>query len=349
MRALRPLLSLALAVGSIPFESRQAFANLASAPQVAVVGQVALAVTPAAVPVSGPPAANLGPTLPNSLAPAGLPAPAPVLVSQAPRALAPATPLAVTDTGGLASADGRTLRLAKAAAGDGDASVFDGSDQKPAVEPVGTKLYGVSGLAVALDPAVTLGGALPGIYIAGKYRREKTTLAPSPGLKLWELGEASMAWIAVAFLSLMAAGLLEGGLVEGLVQGVLWTFGGHGMRQFVERARGSVVGGWQASHDQKFRVGMDGRLKDVRGHKYGEDRYDRWANGATDARERMILRLAAAATGLAFALSVGAAAALAFGLSWTAATALMDVLEDRKDRSYAPDAEERAFAARFKK
>lgn len=347
MRAFRPLLALALAIASLPFEAARAFANLASAPQVAVVGQVAIAVTPAAVPVSGPLAPNLGPTLPNTLAPAGALAPIPGLVPQAPRALAPAAPLAVAEPGGLASASGRSVRLAQAAAKDG--AVLDGSERKPAAEPVGTKLYSAPGLAVALDPAVTLGGALPAAYIAGKYRRERKALAPSPGLKLAELGEASLGWIASAFLSMVAAGLMDAGIAQGLVQGLIWTFGGHGMRQFVERARGEIVGGWQASHDQRYRVGMDGRLRDVRGHKYGEDRYDRWASGATDARERLILRLAAAATGLAFALKAGPAAALAFGLSWTVATALMDHLEDRKDRSYNPDDEERAYAAKFKK
>jgi len=78
-------------------------------------------------------------------------------------------------------------------------------------------------------------------------------------------------------------------------QAAVWAAGGWLLVQRLAELRSTVVGGWQASHDQKYRVGYDGRVRDIRGHKYGEDRYEEYAPGAVTKTEKTVIGLLAAA------------------------------------------------------
>lgn len=80
----------------------------------------------------------------------------------------------------------------------------------------------------------------------------------------------------------------------------LWALAFYAMRSHLAGVRSTVVGGWQASHDQKYRVDPNtGRIRDIRGHKYGSDRYEEWQAGPVGPL----------ATGLIGAASAVAAAA----------------------------------------
>lgn len=333
----RPLVALALVLGSLPLEAGRAFANLATAPQVVAVQPVARAIAP------------VSPALPSAVGGLASAITLPKAAALQPSLALQPAPALVPTARGLAAAEaarpkakGPTAdRLAAAAKEGGSGAAYDGSR---------TKLYSASPVALAAaDPGIVAGAALPLAYAAHAYRRESRTLPAAPRLKLAEAAEGAMGWAAAVFLSFLAAGVIDGhALIEGLALGGVWAFGAAGMRQMVEHARGQVVGGWQASHDQKYRIGSDGRLKDVRGRKYGEDRWDRWAAGTTSPAQRLVLRLAAAATGLAFASAAGPLAAAAFGVSWTLATAAYDRFDARKDRRYEPTEEDKAFASRFR-
>lgn len=83
----------------------------------------------------------------------------------------------------------------------------------------------------------------------------------------------------------------------------LWGLGFFALRAHLAGIRSTVVGGWQASHDQKYRVDYNtGLLKDIRGKKYGEDRYDERADGPVGPRALTALGIASAAAAAAFLL-----------------------------------------------
>jgi hypothetical protein len=124
-----------------------------------------------------------------------------------------------------------------------------------------------------------------------------------------------------------------------------------GMAESLSKLRSYVIGGWQASHDQKYRVGYDGRLHDVRGHKYGEDRYEAMAPGPVGPAARFVMRSAAAWIGLLWFAGSTAAALLVYNLVLTLLFLLEDfVLSRRGPPQNSPmDAEAAAFAGRFTK
>lgn len=83
----------------------------------------------------------------------------------------------------------------------------------------------------------------------------------------------------------------------------LWALAFLAMRTHLAGTRSTVVGGWQASHDQKYRVDYNtGLQKDIRGKKYGEDRYDERADGPVGPRALAALGIASAAAAAAFLL-----------------------------------------------
>ena len=64
-----------------------------------------------------------------------------------------------------------------------------------------------------------------------------------------------------------------------------------------------TVGGWQASHDQKYRIDPStGKLRDIRGHKYGSDRYEEYAPGPVGPRATVLIAAAAILGAAAFIL-----------------------------------------------
>src|SRR5206468_9469794 len=104
-----------------------------------------------------------------------------------------------------------------------------------------------------------------------------------------------------------------------------------GMEQMLAQSRRRIVGGWQASHDQKYRVDpSNGELKDVRGHKYGEDRYEEYEDGAVSAGERLWTRMAGTLLGAALLSSWSGPAALLFSGALTLAFAAADLAASRR-------------------
>jgi len=83
----------------------------------------------------------------------------------------------------------------------------------------------------------------------------------------------------------------------------LWGLAFWAMRSHLAGVRSTVVGGWQASHDQKYRVDYNtGKPKDIRGHKYGSDRYEEYAPGPVGPKALTAMSAAAAVAAAAFLL-----------------------------------------------
>ena len=83
----------------------------------------------------------------------------------------------------------------------------------------------------------------------------------------------------------------------------LWGLAFYAMRSHLGDVRSTVVGGWQASHDQKYRTDYStGLQRDIRGKKYGEDRYDERAPGAVGRTATLLLAGTAALGAAAFLL-----------------------------------------------
>ncbi len=112
---------------------------------------------------------------------------------------------------------------------------------------------------------------------------------------LVELGAYAL---PVALGSAVLGGNLHGSLALAPALAAGWAVYVKAGEQHIGALRSTLVGGWQASHDQKMRHDYgDGRLKDIRGRKYGSDRYDELFPGTPTAAERLGLRAFAASAG----------------------------------------------------
>jgi len=115
-----------------------------------------------------------------------------------------------------------------------------------------------------------------------------------------EVAVMSLPFAIVAFI--MKANMTNPAILIPSMLG-LWALGFFAMRAHLAGTRSTVVGGWQASHDQKYRVDYNtGLQKDIRGKKYGEDRYDEREDGAVGPRALAALGTAAAVAAAAFLL-----------------------------------------------
>ncbi|HVE13869.1 MAG TPA: hypothetical protein VNI01_10780, partial [Elusimicrobiota bacterium] len=130
-----------------------------------------------------------------------------------------------------------------------------------------------------------------------RYARPVAKPAESLGRRLGVYAEAAVMLVGslalfgwISSLVSMAAGI---GLFPFLLAAIARVAGSAGI-EAIGKDRRVIVGGWQASHDQRYRIGGDGQLRDVRGHKYGEDRYEEWQNGPVTPWERFAVRAAAA-------------------------------------------------------
>lgn len=175
---------------------------------------------------------------------------------------------------------------------------------------------------------------------------------PRSGAKVraLEFVETAMYGGGVALLSFVIASAVGAAfpLMLGPAMGLTSHVSSRTMFDQLGGLRGKVVDGWQASHDQRYRVGGDGQLRDVRGHKYGADRYERYAPGAVGSTASTLIRLAAAATGAVWLSGAGLTgwalyAAVFVGLEILAARARAKAVADTQ-----PVGDEgRAHAARF--
>lgn len=193
--------------------------------------------------------------------------------------------------------------------------------------------------AEALAPAVSAADA---VRLSRSNAREAEAPAKIPfkqrAGEAAELGAFALGWQVLAGIAFLIAGAHA---AFPALAGALWVLGGSEGVKYLAKLRQVIVGGWQASHDQKMRVDYGtGALKDIRGHKYGEDRYDEYAPGPVSARERLVIDSMALLAGLpwvwgagpkAVALYAGAAAvAIAARQVWRR---LRPAPEPRKARS----------------
>ncbi|MBI4422588.1 MAG: hypothetical protein HY554_02610 [Elusimicrobia bacterium] len=342
MRSLRSSLGLALALAGLPLEATRAFAMRASAAsEGAVVPLAPIAPLPSQSPASaaatpaGAAAFGLAPAqalgLVTPVAPAGSPAPA--LASESPLA-APRERLAQA---GADLAHGADPAQVAARLYEGASLGLRPLEPPPAGSAPDARRPAAVGLAArsAQDP--------PGAPRAAR--------APAPRVSVIEAAELSYMAFGLAIASLVASAiagaLAPGATAKAVALGLSWAFGAGVLRDTLASSRRVVVGGWQASHDQKYRHGYDGQLRDIRGRKYGEDRYEEWAPGPTSSRQRLVLRLAAGAAGLGLAYWLDASLA-AYGFSWAAVSFAFDALERRRSRrAPAPSAEDARRAQRF--
>lgn|GEM_PF-1831536 len=135
-----------------------------------------------------------------------------------------------------------------------------------------------------------------------------------------EVATTAAGWQLLTAIAFLAAGAHA---AFPLFAGVFWAWGGAEMIRSLGKIRATIVGGWQASHDQKMRTDYGtGKLVDIRGRKYGEDRYDVWAPGAVSARERNAIDAAAFVLGLPWVWAAGPKGLALYGAAALATIAL---------------------------
>ncbi len=197
----------------------------------------------------------------------------------------------------------------------------------------GGKLPADSGSGLALFD----GGALRGDSVFGaSVADERTRLSPAPAAptakaaaaavplgrrirEAKEVGSHAAGWELLTGILFLALGSK---VFFPALAGVVWGWGGALMLEALAKSRAVIVGGWQASHDQKMRTDYaTGKLIDIRGRAYGEDRYDEWAPGAVSPRERGVIDAAALALGLPWAWSWGPKGVALYGASALAVVA----------------------------
>lgn len=132
----------------------------------------------------------------------------------------------------------------------------------------------------------------------------KTVERPPVAKAVWESAETGMTMVPFAVAALVLKGNVHEPAVLVPSMLALWAAAYWAMVKTLGGLRSVVVGGWQASHDQRYRVDTNtGNLKDVRGHKYGEDRYEEMRDGEVAWRAKTAMALAAALAAAAFLLS----------------------------------------------
>ncbi len=231
---------------------------------------------------AAPPAIPLVPVVPASALPA--PARRPATDVSAPVALGEP----VRDAQGQLRQGGRAAAVTEADAGR---TTFDGTrDARP------ENLAVLAGAAASDGPRLsrqTEQAPTPAVRIPFRQRYNETI----------ELGGTSLGMQVLTGIVHLALGAHAS---FPAIAGALWMLFGASLITQLRTLRGVLVGGWQASHDQKYRVDTStGRLRDVRGRKYGEDRYDVYAPGPASTRERAVIDAASFLFGLPWVLPAG--------------------------------------------
>lgn len=179
------------------------------------------------------------------------------------------------------------------------AVTFDGSAQPKKMSAVQAVTAGV-----AVAGGVALSAFVPGLPaapLAVEAARASTTPRLYPekrsfGSRVKDYAESALFAVPIAYGTFLAAGW--GGMVAAAGIAGLWAIGAHAMIESIGQTRSRIVGGWQASHDQKYRHDLGtGELRDIRGRKYGEDRYDEKAPGEVTPAEQAAIRTIAATAG----------------------------------------------------
>ena len=201
--------------------------------------------------------------------------------------------------------------------------------------------------------AASGGAALPAAYALARYSADRAQPSrqtpPSLKEKVLENVEAHILVLPMLFAASAASWLLGDSALLPVALAAVGAVTAVAMEQTVSKLRRTIVGGWQASHDQRYRVDTrTGELHDVRGHKYGSDRYEAYAEGVVTPGERLWYRLVGA--GLAFSW-IGLSPdfkTFVLGAALTAAYIAHDFVRLRRRPAAVPSEEDRAHAARFK-
>jgi hypothetical protein len=116
-----------------------------------------------------------------------------------------------------------------------------------------------------------------------------------------EAAEVGLTMSVFAIPAFIARANIGDPVALGLALAAIWGLAAWTGRDHLRRLRQVWVDGWQASHDQKYRVDYaTGRQRDIRGHKYGSDRYDKYDKGPAGRIATGLISAAAAAAALAF-------------------------------------------------
>lgn len=284
---------------------------------------------------------NLNASLANVTSLSGVPALAPTPGLLAPAAVldAPAplrAPLDAPGTGDAAKA-GALDAVNRIAAGNvspeeaAKAPVEDGRSRGARDFDAATMVPGdgADGVAGAWKPGESR--LLPAT--AAERRAERAPARPfkDAALDAAEAGAFAAAFHILAGILFLAAGAHA---AHPILAGALWGLAASETIKHIARMHGRIVGGWQASHDQKMRHDYGtGELKDIRGHAYGEDRYDKWAPGEVSTRARAAIDVLSVLMGLPWVLGGGPTAVALYLASAGSLIALRRLLAARAART----------------
>ncbi|UPT76179.1 MAG: hypothetical protein M0D55_12315 [Elusimicrobiota bacterium] len=251
--------------------------------QVRVVTEIAMPASPSAASINS---LSASPALPGAALIPSLAAPSimPSIAAPVPAA----APVPVEARAALAQTG---VALAAASKGEGDPAeisrrAFDASSKQgpeAAASPVAGR-------------EVSHTAGLEGADYARRFRAATAEPSSPVSKAAWETVEVA----ATSIPFMIAAAILRANASDWTVTlpalALIWGAGYWAMRRHLAGVRSTVVGGWQASHDQKYRTDFaTGQLKDIRGHKYGSDRYEEYAPGPVG---RVATALIAAGAGL---------------------------------------------------
>lgn len=303
------------------------------------------AVTPG---LAAPALSSTLPTSPALLPKAALSASVPVLPAAA--AVPVAAPAAAARIAAQATLEAAQASLAEAPSAPKTAEV-GWTAGRAAFDAGGAPSAGAP--AVALPPPSTRRSGLSRPSLAANQVSGRSAPeAPRGGAKVraFEFVETAMYGGGVALLSWVIAGAVSGAfpLMLPPAMGLASHVASRTMFDQLGSLRATVVDGWQASHDQRYRVGGDGRLRDVRGHKYGEDRYERYAPGPVGPTASALIRTAAVAAGAAWLWGTGLAGWALYAAVFLGLEVLAARQRAAKARSEGPVSDEgRAHADRM--
>lgn len=209
----------------------------------------------------------------------------------------------------------------------------------------------VPSVAIPAGPVSRSGLARPSVA-ANQVSGRSAPEAPRGGAKVraLEFVETAMYGGGGAVLAGLIAGAISGvfPLMLPPAMGLASHMASRTMFDQLGSLRGTVVDGWQASHDQRYRVGGDGRLRDVRGHKYGADRYERYAPGPVGRTASALIRAAGIAAGAAWLWGTGLSGWALYAAVFIGLEVLAVRQRAAKARAEGPVSDEgRAHADRF--
>ena len=204
-------------------------------------------------------------------------------------AVEPAAPLTGPAAGGL-TALGTTLSAASLAGGDLAPALngsFEASRLQAPSKPEVLAAASVAATKPALEPSH-----------AASFTTTPRSKVATAAWETAETGAATIPFLAAA--AILKANVHETAYLVPAMLG-LWGVSYLAMRAQLAGLRAKVVGGWQASHDQKYRTDYGtGQMRDIRGQKYGSDRYEEMQDGAVGALAASLMALTAALAAAAF-------------------------------------------------